>query len=119
MGKNWKLKSTDYVFDGDDLYDCTITKRVKLNIDDVKTNKNYNDPALVHSTMPYKYTVRRSRIDEETDEEEVIIVRDVPHYAFTFVDKPTTSDQFNPHSFRHYIGIPDDIFPQGPWRNMK
>lgn len=44
------------------------------------------------------------------------LVQKVPHKAIVFVDKPGTSDQ---HflGFRHYIGIPDEIFPQGPWRN--
>jgi hypothetical protein len=48
---------------------------------------------------------------------EVTIVKDVPHTAIVFVDKPETGDQHLLNSFRHYIGIPDEIFPQGPWRN--
>jgi SET domain len=44
------------------------------------------------------------------------VVKKVPHKAIVFVDKPGTSDQHFV-GFRHYIGIPDDIFPQGPWRN--
>jgi len=43
----------------------------------------------------------------------------VAHAALLFVDKPGTSDQYTANAFRHYIGIPDDIFPQGPWRNLK
>jgi hypothetical protein len=43
------------------------------------------------------------------------VVKRVPHKAIVFVDKPGTSDQHFA-GFRHYIGIPDDIFPQGPWR---
>jgi hypothetical protein len=57
------------------------------------------------------YTVRWTRNGE------TVFVKDVPHDTFTFVDQPGTSDQFTPSPFRHYIGIPDDIFPQGPWRN--
>jgi hypothetical protein len=45
------------------------------------------------------------------------IVKEVPHKAIVFLDKPETGDQHSLNSFRHYIGIPDDIFPQGPWRN--
>jgi len=45
------------------------------------------------------------------------VVKNVPHKAIVFLDKPETGDQHLRHSFRHYIGIPDDIFPQGPWRN--
>lgn len=49
---------------------------------------------------------------------ETTIVKKVPHKAIFFVDKPGTSDQHVGHAFRHYIGIPNDIFPQGPWRNL-
>ena len=45
-------------------------------------------------------------------------VKHVPQKAILFVDKPGTSDQHMADSFRHYIGIPDDIFPKGPWRNI-
>jgi hypothetical protein len=46
------------------------------------------------------------------------LVKHVPHHAIVFVDKSGTGDQHNVDaSFRHYIEIPDDIFPQGPWRN--
>lgn len=45
------------------------------------------------------------------------IVKKVPHKAIVFLDKPGTSDQHGKQAFRHYIGIPDEVFPQGPWRN--
>ena len=46
-------------------------------------------------------------------------VTGVPHDAIIFVDNPESGDQFmNGLSFRHYIGIPDDVFPQGAWRNL-
>ena len=47
-------------------------------------------------------------------------VENVPHDALIFVDAPGESDQYAVDKpFRHVIGIPDDIFPQGPWRNLK
>ncbi len=45
------------------------------------------------------------------------LVKQVPHHAIVLVDKPGTGDQHTPFAFRHYIEIPDDVFPQGPWRN--
>lgn len=42
----------------------------------------------------------------------------MPQKAVTFVDKPETSDQFFKGAFRHPIGIPDEIFPEGPWRDL-
>lgn len=60
------------------------------------------------ATVPYTYTVLQ----------ETAVIEGVPHEVVVFLDKPNTSDQFVEDAFRHYIGIPDDIFPQGPWRNM-
>jgi SET domain len=61
----------------------------------------------------YTYTVR---VDYE---DETSYVSGVPHNAFVFVDNAESGDQFvvDVTPFRHYIGIPDDVFPQGPWRN--
>jgi SET domain len=61
----------------------------------------------------YTYTVRVEYEDETS------FVAGVPHHAFVFVDDVESGDQFavDVKPFRHYIGIPDDVFPQGPWRN--
>ena len=61
----------------------------------------------------YNYTVV-ARVGPETFE----LVKDVPHRACTFVDKPYTSDVFKPGAFRHKIGILDDQFPQA-WRDLR
>ena len=70
----------------------------------------------------YSYTVEwKSRKSEDSDENtSKIHVANVPHEAITFVDRPNRNDQqfLHEHSFRHYIGIPDEIFPKGPWRNV-
>jgi hypothetical protein len=66
-----------------------------------------------HSPSEASYTVR-VEYGEETS-----YVSGVPHRAFVFVDNAETGDQFTTEvkPFRHSIGIPDDVFPQGPWRN--
>lgn len=63
-------------------------------------------------TAPYAYLVKSvsSRKSE-------VYIDNVPHEAIVFVDSAGTSDQFFEESFRHYIGIPDEIFPKG-WRNL-
>lgn len=113
---HWKKPNNEYIFDGDELFDCTITAREKVKDTTKNEEKEY------WGSMPFKYTIKRSSkaaSDDAGDEEDYdLIFRDVPHYAFTFVDKAASGDQFYPHSFRHYIGIPDDVFPQGPWRDM-
>ncbi|KAL3934030.1 MAG: hypothetical protein SGARI_003560, partial [Bacillariaceae sp.] len=48
--------------------------------------------------------------------QEVTVVKKVPHRAIVFLDLPETSDQHFSEGFRHYIQIPDEIFP-GQWRN--
>jgi hypothetical protein len=85
------------VFHSDNLFDCKISER-----------KEESDGSFV-------YTILWGVEDDEA--EGTIIVKNVPHKAIVFVDKPGTGDQFHPTGFRHYIGIPDDIFPQGKWRD--
>lgn len=86
-------------FDSDTLEDCIIKDYTK--VDDGTAGP-----------MPYNYTVSLVKEGETT------IINSVPHRAFVFVDKAGTGDQFTPDAFRHYIAIPDDVFPQGPWRDL-
>lgn len=60
----------------------------------------------------FNYTVS---ISSQEDSFEVV---DVPHKAITFIDTPYASDTFSPNAFRHWIGIPDLIFPQA-WRDLR
>eukprot|EP00522_Entomoneis_paludosa_P006884 CAMPEP_0172439204 /NCGR_PEP_ID=MMETSP1065-20121228/265_1 /TAXON_ID=265537 /ORGANISM="Amphiprora paludosa, Strain CCMP125" /LENGTH=625 /DNA_ID=CAMNT_0013187853 /DNA_START=20 /DNA_END=1897 /DNA_ORIENTATION=- len=45
-------------------------------------------------------------------------VKEVPHVAVTVIDSPYTSDIHMKDAFRHYIGLPDEIFPQN-WRDLR
>ena len=77
-----------------------------------------------------KRTDERRSVDilryEETDEGEFLytvvehwedeLYEGLPREAFRFVDLPHTTDIFLPNSFRHDIGIPDDMFPEA-WKN--
>jgi hypothetical protein len=83
-------------FDGQELYKVTILDRKEA-------------PGFF-----YNYTVRAEHGDEDKVFADVL---DVPHAACTFVDDPYTSDIHIYGAFRHYIGIPDKIFPEN-WRNM-
>lgn len=86
-------------FHPDNLFDVTILERVKV--------------ADSSAAVPYTYKVQWANELGKTT-----VVEGVPHEAFVFVDKPGTSDQFLDSAFRHFIGIPDEIFPKGPWRNL-
>lgn len=60
----------------------------------------------------YNYTVYATKAEVHTE------VMNVPHYAITMVDKPYASDIHTTNAFRHYIGIPDQEFPQA-WRDRR
>ena len=45
------------------------------------------------------------------------IVEQVPRAAIRFVDKPYTTDQHLPNTFRHWIGLPSSLFPPDAWMN--
>ena len=68
-----------------------------------------------------KYTARIYEYNSDDTEEESIfplIVHDIPRIAIRFLSKPYMSNQLKKKSFRHFIGIPDDIFPS-KWKNIK
>jgi len=78
----------------ENLFDCQVSE-----VEETKTPEG---------TKSWSYTVRSG----------TTWVKQVPHKAIVFVDRPGTSDQHLVASFRHYIGIPDEIFPLGAWRNI-
>ena len=56
-------------------------------------------------------------IPAKDDDKKSRLVEAMPREAFTFVDRPYTSDMFMSNVFRHDIRIPDDIFPSA-WKNL-
>ena len=78
---------------GENLFDCVLHEREEVGGE-------------------FFYTVAWTN-----DKKKTTWVKKVPHEAIVFVDMPGTSDQHSESAFRHYIGIPDEIFPDGPWRN--
>lgn len=64
----------------------------------------------------YNYTViARIMVDGQADVTQVV---NVPHSAVTVVDTPYSGDLHWPEAFRHFIGIPNEIFPQN-WRDLR
>jgi len=92
----WTLHKTKATFDSANLFDCSIIDRQDV------------DGAS-------EYTISWRSASDPTKQ---TIVKKVPQKAIIFVDKPNTSDQFTTEAFRHYIQIPDDVFPEGPWRDV-
>jgi SET domain len=108
--KVWSLEDRDEAFNSDNLFEVSILERSSIPSE----NENDRDD---RANASYVYTIQwNSTADAST------IVKQVPHDAFVFIDKAGTSDQYfmeSKYAFRHYIGIPDEIFPQGPWRNLQ
>lgn len=61
----------------------------------------------------YKYIVQPHAEDKGSG----YYVKNVPHYAIRYVDKPYTNPQHETISFRHTIKFPDEIFPNA-WRDL-
>lgn len=46
-----------------------------------------------------------------------MLIRNVPHHAIRYIDKPYKNAQHAPFAFRHSIQFPDQIFPKA-WRDL-
>lgn len=62
----------------------------------------------------YTYSVL-TRFKGSTD---IVEVKGVPHSAIILLEKPYMSDMHSFGAFRHWIEIPDDMFPQA-WRDLR
>lgn len=88
---NPKTWGGEEIFITQNFFSCTIKDRVEAE--------------------PFNYTVMAGKTKPR-------FIKNVPHRAIAFIDKAGTSDQFFAGTFRHAIGIPDDIFPKGSWRDL-
>ena len=76
-----------------------------------------------HNDDGYYYTVeiknRYNLLSNERIPKEIqpYIVTHVPRYAITFSDKIYTTDPYLPNVFRHYIPLPDHLFP-AQWMDL-
>jgi hypothetical protein len=68
---------------------------------------------LLNDGNMFNYTVQARHQDNE-----VLLVKNVPHAAITLVDLPYTSDIHTAGAFRQWIAIEDALFPQA-WRNLR
>jgi hypothetical protein len=86
--------------------DSGKTNLVSDNLFDCEPIKRHDD--RIGGQYHYDVTWKSGR--------EITRVVRVPHKAIVILDKPGTGDQHDSNAFRHWIGIPDDVFPEGPWR---
>lgn len=99
--QDWFKFNKNTIKAGYNLFQCTIIDRHELESD--------------HETKKeYEYTVS---IPHDGGRK-VGFVFNVPQSFIKYIDEPYTSHIHSIEGFRHYIGIPDDIFPQ-TWRDLK
>jgi hypothetical protein len=97
--RHWKKHTHKESIDSSNLFDCSVSE--------VQEEKGEDGD--------YQYTIEWvSALSGATT-----IVKNVPHKAIVFQDKPNTSDHFTADAFRHYIELPDTVFPEGPWRDVE
>jgi SET domain len=72
---------------------------------------NFDDGAVLYTALMYDPDVNQKKVPP-------VKLRNVPREAFSFVDRPYTSDMHLASAFRHDIRIPSALFPE-MWRNLK
>ncbi len=97
--ENKPVDWTEPTFWTDGMLYCHILKREQ----DSKTGSYFYEVSLGYRKEPHPLDDTR------------YITRKVPHKAIMFVDKPYQSDMHLKNSFRHPIGIPDELIPEH-WR---
>jgi len=101
----WKM--TRGLFELNNLRPCQVIRREKGV---GKDEKQVYYTAVIRN----RYGLKR---EERIPKGETHIVTRIPRMAFRFTDKIYTTDQHLENAFRHFIGIPDDIFPEG-WMDL-
>ena len=77
-----------------------------------------------NGTPTYTYTVQLMASDDSRIMDECVlddhdeILKNVPQRAIRMMDRPFTTPQLDPQSFRHEIGLPDVMIPDA-WRKKK
>lgn len=99
--KLWAMPEEGTAYEAENLFDLVIEDKTEADMTE-------------DGKRVYEYLIRWTNnrgIETYVDH--------VPHEAIVFVDAPGHSEQFTvKEPFRHVIGIPDDVFPNGPWRNL-
>ena len=107
----WYEFDPDSVRNGHHMVPCEIISRDmnRANSSDSGRSSNNND------SNSYEYTVKVSRSDGKW---KTFFAKFVPQKFIRYIDKPYTSDLHSKNSFRHYIAIPDEVFPE-TWLDLK
>ena len=85
-------------------FECEVTER-RIDVDG---NQMYSVRVL---------TEEIDRWDTEFEGPELLDIGNVPREAIRFFDVPFTSDLFLEGTFRHFIGLPEQLMPQ-QWQNI-
>jgi SET domain len=83
-------------------------------------NEQPSSSSMELYTVEIEYVEHHSTADEPDEASDTVVWiqrTDVPRSAIRFFDRPYTTDLHLVTAFRHYIGIPDELFPN-QWKNM-
>ena len=101
---------------------CVILSREETPNEE---DNNGNNDTNKEEWDKYTYTVRIeydnddfNPDDDDTDEESIyMVVTGVPRYAMEFADHAYTKDEHLPNTFRHSLGLPENMVPPA-WRDL-
>ena len=99
-------------------YPCQILERYSLEKDYYESDPFVSNCTNENSHASWLYTIQIDvSIKRGRDTRPARLTRKlIPRDAFLFFEKPGTSDLFSESAFRHWIGIPDELFP-AQWKN--
>ena len=109
---SWSRTASDVGgINGANLRLCRILKRQEVEAAE-------NGAGVGRDNRSYNYTasVQMEMLEDETSDS--VLVGDIPHEAIQFVDRPYMGAQHWAGAFRHFIGMPDSIFPEA-WRDQR
>lgn len=104
----WKA-TLSRIFHPQNLRPCTVVQR-----DD--EDESSNEKKITTYTVQIKNRVGLSEDEVIPKEQLPFLVSKVPRQAIRFADKVGTTDPYLPGAFRHFIDIPDDVFPDS-WKD--
>ena len=106
--KEWRYKPGMFN-DAENVDECLVVAReTDADPNEVDSERDSFNPPLV------TYTVEVHRHYHGPP----LVVKGVPRTAIVFFDRMYANDQYLRHTFRHEIGLPDEMVPDA-WRDLK
>jgi hypothetical protein len=89
---------------------CTVIERIESDEEDSEKEDNL----YLVRIFPPKYHPSKEKFEGGAVH---LLLVDYPRSSIKYVTLPSRQDQHLPQSFRHHIGIPEEMFPR-QWKNI-